>query len=276
MSRNNNPVFTGFYKFLYKPEKGSVSDFLNKYSLKKRIYVLQIGANDGFNHDPVHKFIKRDKWRGILIEPQKYVFDKYLSKLYENTNDIITLNAALGEKDGVQPVYKISFTNDRWASGSTTFYKENLQGKVDNGTITRLAVKNGIIPPDSPDDFIVEEFVDIVSPKTLKEKYNIKELDVLMIDTEGYDFEIIKMITNVGLLPEVILFEHSHLSEEDAGICQLFLKEKGYAFRMISANTLAVKRDSDAFGIFTKLFRSNLEIFYPGKTSDIYPQPFHN
>ncbi len=38
-------------------------------------------------------------------------------------------------------------------------------------------------------------------------KHNIHGFDILSIDTEGYDFEIIKLIDLKRFHPEVILFE---------------------------------------------------------------------
>lgn len=247
MSRTNNFIFIGFYKYLYHPPRESVSEFLHHYSkANKNIFVLQIGANDGFNHDPIHKFIKRNQWKGVLIEPQRYVHDTFLQKLHQHSKDIVTLNAALGDQDGVMPIFKIGFTNERWASGLTTFYRESLQERVDSGIITRQAIKQGITPPASLADYIVEEQVEVISPATIKNRYQIKHLNVLMIDTEGYDFEIIKLILNADLIPEVIIFEHSHLSDEELTQCQMFLKNNDYHFKMINANTIAVNKNSAA------------------------------
>ena len=66
MSASNNPLFIGFYRNFYNPKKGSLSDFLSQYSKSKpgNFTVVQIGANDGITHDPIHKFIKRDDWKG--------------------------------------------------------------------------------------------------------------------------------------------------------------------------------------------------------------------
>lgn len=254
ISKNNNFFYIRFYKYFFKPKKGSISEFLYYYSKnKKDIYALQVGANDGFNHDPLHKFLKSYKWQAILIEPQKYVYDNFLYKLHEKSENIITLNAAMGEDDGTQEVYKISFSNERWATGLASFYREPLQKKVDDGTITKLALKYGVTPPESLNDYISVEKIDVISPQTLKETYNIERIDILMIDTEGYDFEIIKMVVNVSLMPLVIIFEHTHFSEDDKKSCDLFLKSHNYEFVKINANTVAVKMDSDAISFLSYL-----------------------
>ena len=47
------------------------------------------------------------------------------------------------------------------------------------------------------------------------ESCKITSLDLLQIDTEGFDFEIIKMLDFKKLTPLVIHYEHIHLSNKD-------------------------------------------------------------
>ena len=41
-------------------------------------------------HDPLHTFIKHNKWKGILIEPQRLYFDK-LKIYYKKRPDLFLL-----------------------------------------------------------------------------------------------------------------------------------------------------------------------------------------
>ncbi|MFY0651979.1 MAG: FkbM family methyltransferase, partial [Cyclobacteriaceae bacterium] len=251
LSSKNNSLYIGFYKYLYKPSKGSLSHFLDEYSKSnKGLTVVQVGANDGFNHDPIHKFVKRDKWKGVLIEPQKYIFENFLYKLHQHTDEVVPLNAAMGEEDGEMPLYKISFTNERWATGLATFHKPTLENAVKNGTIKRRALKNGVTPPASEADYISEEMVAVVSPGTLRTQYHIDHLDLLMVDTEGYDFEIIKMFVGAEMIPDVMVFEYNHLSEVDLESCKDFLKDRDYSFVVKGTNMLAVKQGTGAAAIY--------------------------
>jgi len=257
LSKNNNKVFIGFYKYLYKPAPTSISWFINEFSKnKKSVFVLQVGANDGINHDPIHKFIKRDKWAGTLIEPQKYVYDNFLKKLHEKSKVINTLNAALGEKDGQMPIYKLSFTNDRWATGLSTFIKKEISDKVDDGSIEYLAKKNGNILPKNKADYIAEEQIQVISPASLRTKFNIENIDILMVDVEGFDYEVIKMLIDADFTPEAMIFEHSHFSEQTLINCKNLLESNHYKYKMINANTLAVKENTESEDIF-KRFNKN-------------------
>ena len=83
LSANYSTVYTGFYKYFYKPKHGSLGEFINYFSERNPgLNVVQVGANDGFINDPIHKFIRRDKWQGVLLEPQPTVLSERLNPDY--------------------------------------------------------------------------------------------------------------------------------------------------------------------------------------------------
>jgi FkbM family methyltransferase len=242
LSARNSVLFTLYYNVFYKPEKGSLDDFTSRFSKSREIViVVQIGANDGINNDPLHKFIKRDHWQGVLLEPQKYVFQKYLEPLHRKTQGITVVNSALDKEDGFRPIYKISVSNSRWATGLASFDRKILEETVKSGYIEIHAKKEGCFLPENKDDFIAEESVKCISAATLLKIGGIERIDWLQIDTEGYDFEIIKMF-NIGLTrPTVIVFENLLLSHAVKEECSNHLKINGYVFRDFGANTLAMR-----------------------------------
>jgi len=241
MSANNCFLFTFFYRYLYRPSRGTLDEFTDIFSRRKKdITLVQVGANDGINNDPVHKFIKRDKWKGILLEPQRYVFEEYLKPLYRKTKGIIPLNAALDKEDGFKPIYKISISNSRWATGLTSFNREVLERAVRSGYIARQAKKEGCRMPENESDCISEEMVECIKTSSLMEKFGLKKIDWLQIDTEGYDFEIIKMFNPTLYKPEVIVYENLHLNDEDRLKCKKYLEECGYRIKDYGPNTLAM------------------------------------
>jgi len=241
LSSNNSILFTGFYRYLYSPQRGSLSYLLNEYSRKKKkqITVIQVGANDGITHDPIHKFIKRDKWKGLLLEPQKHIFPR-LSRLYKKNKGIKTINAAVGYEDGTTLLYKIGFSNSRWATGLATFNKDVLLDAFESGYVKRNADKENIEIPENKEEQIVAEEVEVISPDTLLKKHEINKIDLLQIDTEGYDFEIIKMFLMTPVKPGMIVFEHTHLSDNDLIECEKLLDSKGYDIKRYGRNTAAI------------------------------------
>lgn len=241
LSARNSLIFTLFYNFFYKPEKGSLDDFTNQFSrMTGNITVVQIGANDGINNDPIHKFIKRDHWQGVLLEPQKFVFEKFLMPLYARTKGIMVLNAALDSTDGFKPIYKISVTNSRWATGLTSFNRKILEEAVKSGYIDRQAKKEGTPLPADKNEYIAEESVECISTRTLLQRAGIKKTDWLQIDTEGFDFEIIKIFNIAITRPTVIVYENLHLSDSSREECISHLRINGYVSQDFGANTLAM------------------------------------
>jgi FkbM family methyltransferase len=249
LSANNNPVFIGFYKYFYSPSKGSVSAFLDAFSkIHDSVNVVQIGANDGITHDPIHKFIKRDKWNGVLLEPQKHVFPT-LEKLYAKDKGIKTLNAALGDSDGKTNLYKIGFSNARWATGLATFNRGVLEEAFENGYVEKWAeIDNTPIPTNKEEQIIAEE-IQVTSTDTLLQSNNLSKVDFLQIDTEGFDFEIIKLFlgNTLGIKPTGIIYEHFHLSHEDIKKCESFLHKNEYITKQYGGNTAALLKSDQPY-----------------------------
>lgn len=252
LSANNSVLFTGFYKYLYNPKKNTLDCFLDKYSKnnKEDFTVIQIGANDGITYDPVHKFIKRDNWKGVLLEPQQYVFEKYLEVLYRKNPGIITYNAALGKKDGYTYLYRIGFSNSRWATGLASFDISHLENAFESGYVKECAKKENIFIPLNPEERIIQEKVEVISPETLLSKFNISKIDLLQIDVEGFDYEVIKILNIKKSRPRLICFENSHLSEEDFTECRNHLNANGYVIKTVDANTLALLKPSGEYSSF--------------------------
>ncbi|UKN03090.1 FkbM family methyltransferase [Paracrocinitomix mangrovi] len=252
LSASNNFLFMMYYKYFYKPKDGSIELLLSDFSKKigTSFNVIQIGANDGITHDPIHKFIKRDKWNGVLLEPQRYVYEEFLSKIYKKHSNIHTLNAALGEKDGKAKIYKIGFTNARWATGLTTFDKATLEKAFTNGHVQRKCSKEGTQIPEDKSLHIIEEEVEIISAASIISRYHFEHIHLLMIDTEGFDYEVIKMFNISKNKPDLVIYEKSHLSEEDQVACIQLLKDNGYKVFSQDANTVALQASIEGFETF--------------------------
>lgn len=242
LSASENPVYLAYYKFCFKPRQGSVDEFLDQFSKKnKPVIFLQIGANDGFIYDPLHKFIKRDNWRGIMLEPQPDVFREFLVKLHRKRPEIKVLNAALDLNDGKKNLFKLTFSNERWATGLSSFNREVILKKVKDGSLIKHIKRQRITLPENPEDAIVSEEVMTISPETLLAKFGPGGFDLLAIDTEGFDYEILKMLDLDRISPEVILYEEVNFDKNTARECRKYLKSHGYTLQTIKKDVLATK-----------------------------------
>lgn len=246
LTAGNHPLFKFFIKYLYRSKPGSIGGFIDQYSkdLKesgRSVRFLQIGGNDGFSNDPIHKFIKRDAWQGVILEPLPDVFKEFLQPVYHLDQGVQTINAALGEDDGAATIYRIGFSKARWATGLTTFQKEVLVEAFRTGHVSRKAKKQGLKQVPTAEDGIVEEQIEVLSFNTLFNRYKLADTDLLQIDTEGFDFEIVKLIDFELMKPKVLIYEHVHLSGFDKGACAHYLADKGYKLREFGVNTLCTQ-----------------------------------
>jgi FkbM family methyltransferase len=247
----NNPVLNRIYRAYYKPKQRSLAALLYKFSLSHSpVHFMQVGANDGCFHDPLFKFIRMFKWKGVLLEPQPYVFENYLKRLHKNSPGIIPVNAALSYEDGEADIYKIAFSNARWATGLASFNKHALESAIASGHVARMAKRYGEELPANENEFIASVKIKTISPGTLISTYGLKRIEWLQIDAEGFDFEIIKMMEIEKTQPRVIVYENSHLSEADQNSCLELLRKNNYSVTNIQENTVAMKNPLGSFEEF--------------------------
>jgi len=206
-----------------------VSDLMNKIR-PRSLFFIQIGANDGVRNDPIHNYIIKNNWGGILIEPQPIIFNNLL-KNYEPCKNLFFENIAIGISPGVVPFYYIKNTTGlpEWMNGIASFNKKHVLKHVKSiGHVS-------------------EKLIEVINVKCLtvsdlRRKYKFNDIDLLQVDTEGYDFEIIKLFFKESLSPTLINFEHVHLKRVQRLECFRFLAERGYGlFSSNTGNTVAYK-----------------------------------
>ena len=230
-----------YLNLFWKPKKNSLEAFLYNFSKDKKDFtVLQIGANDGLINDPICKLIRKGQWQGVLIEPQKLVFDTYLQELYKNYSKIKIFNQAIGNQNATEKLYVISFSAARWATGLASFVRSSIEGKIADGYVAKCIQKYNEKAPASIDAYIATQDVECVTFQHIFSITALQKIDLLQIDTEGFDFEIIKMFPFDQLKPALISFESERLSIEDMKACEVYLKKLGYNVSPIERDSVAV------------------------------------
>jgi len=244
----DGPIYRWFTFTRYKPDAESVEAFMDVFSQsKKDFYLVQVGANDGMTHDPVYKFIKRDHWHAILFEPQPAVFNRYLKPVYRNYPRVNPVNAAIGYEDGNAALYTIAFNQDRWATGLSTFERTVLETTIEEGRLDKRLKRYGITPPEGIDDWIAPIEIAVRSFASTMLEHEINRIDLLMIDTEGFDHEVIKMVDLNAVKPSAIVFEDTHIAPHEYRSCMERLEEFGYESHRIGPNTVAWQADIGQF-----------------------------
>jgi FkbM family methyltransferase len=185
------------------------------------LFFLQIGAHDGVCDDPLRKYVTRYHWRGLLVEPQPKVFARLVEN-YRGEPQLRFENAAVAERDGTRTLYAIpEGVEVSAATCLATFNPQVLRDRVGY----RVPIEELTIPA--------------LSLPTLLGKHGVGRVDLLQIDTEGYDYEILKTVDFEKVRPTVIHFEHLLLSQLDKLDCFRLLARHGYRLSRQGINTLA-------------------------------------
>jgi FkbM family methyltransferase len=220
-------------KYLPKANVDNIEVIVQFYKLlQNKINVLQIGACDGITSDSIYTYIKTGNINAYLVEPSAVNFKK-LQEFYSNEKNATLINVAIAEKNEKRNFYTVKdegrWLDNGWARQLASFYKNHL-------------LKHGI----KENEIGVEE-VTCRTVDTIISDYNIKNLDVILIDTEGYDGEIVKMTLNQNILPNFIAFENGQIvkiySQEELDNLYDLLIEKGYVWTHDRINTLAIRKD---------------------------------
>ncbi|MBX2834526.1 MAG: FkbM family methyltransferase [Micavibrio sp.] len=204
----------------------------------KNFYFIQIGANDGKMQDPMYKMIVKNGLSGCLVEPQPAVFED-LKKNYTGQDQLDFANVAIAPKPGEMTLYtydsKLQFPDvDMNLSGFASFDRASAAGGFE-----RYGKQLGL--EGSVEDYLIELPVEAVTFPQLLERNKVEALDYLLIDAEGLDYEILKMIDFTKVTPRIIRFEHCCLSRTDRiAACEL-LKSKGYQCYAEGIDTMAIK-----------------------------------
>ena len=204
------------------------------YSLaiaKKDVFFVQVGSNDATHGDPLRNFIFNCNWSGIMIEPVQFVF-KRLKENFSQFENITLENVAISSENGVKDFYYLQECDDL----PVTY---DQLGSFSLDTV----LKNSTWIPDIQERIVTTQ-VDCITFKQLCKKNNVTDIDIIHIDTEGYDFEIIKMIDFECFKPRIILYEHKHLSPTEKAECHALLQENQYELLELKRDTIALAKEA--------------------------------
>jgi FkbM family methyltransferase len=200
-------------------------------------FIVQIGAHDGTTEDPAVHLIRRHGLRGLLVEPQPIAF-KRLVEHYRGESKLTFENSLIGATDGESKFYKV---------------REDMPGLpaalLQSASLDRARVETAVgwYREQNPQinghafDLIEEVAVPSLTWESLLAKHHIANIDVLVIDTMGFDFELLKLLPFDRIKPDIIHFEHALLTPEDQMACVQMLVAQGYSMAKVAVDTIAVR-----------------------------------
>lgn len=200
-------------------------------------FFVEIGANDGKQHDHLRPLILAGRWRGVMVEPVPYIYDR-LRANYEGLDRVALENVAIADREGTLPFFHV-----REAAGPE---RADLPDWYDGiGSFSRDAVLAHADHVPGLGDLIVETEVPCTTYAALRTRHGDPHVDLLLIDTEGHDWEILKSIDLSSAPPQLIVYEHFHLDPRDRAACRAHLHAAGYETMEEGFDTFCLATGSD-------------------------------
>ena len=198
---------------------------------------IEIGANDGEQHDHLRPMIVEHRWHGVMVEPVPYVFER-LRANYGTFEWVALENAAITDHDGRVPFYHLAASPDFEKEGLPQWY--DAIGSFSKDTI----LDHGRVIPDI-EARLVETEVPCLTFDSLCTKHGLEQVDLLLLDTEGYDYEILRQINFSVHRPVLVIYEHYHLAPSDRAACRARMHEAGYETMAEGFDTWCLRPDAD-------------------------------
>ena len=218
-----------FNKIIYFSILLRTFNYLNKIN-----YFVQVGSHDGKMHDPLFPLLSKNNWNGVLIEPQKKMIQRF-KKRYNERDNLQYFNLAVHPSKTTIKLYSLKNPENYSQTGWSSILPERFSLIKNKNSIDAELVK-------------AKPLMSIIKDS----KFRI--VDLLQIDTEGYEYNIVKGInsTNLGDI-DFIYFEHHY---------DLMIK-KGYKFSEI--NYLLKKNNFKQKLKLKMKFRKSFEYIYESK-----------
>jgi len=206
-----------------------LAHFLARRTASTPPFFLQVGAYDGVSHDPFATHVRGGGWNGILVEPQPAAFERLVVN-YAGVSGLAFVNAAVAPEAGTRALYVMEDED-----GSPVESLGHI-ASFDRSHLERITSKAGRrFPGTSIGSMQVRctTFEEIL--------LEVPALDFLLIDTEGYDFEILKLFDFERFQPAIVRFEHDHLSRADWDDAVALLARWGYRMLREEYDTTAYR-----------------------------------
>jgi FkbM family methyltransferase len=202
---------------------------------------VEVGANDGEQHDHLREHIRGRSWRGLMVEPVPYVFAR-LERNYGDLERVVCVNAAIADRDGERPFFTLREAGAAERAGLPDWYDGV-------GSFSRAAVLSHAAQMPDVAERIVELRVPAMRFATLCARHGLDRVDLLVVDTEGYDWEIIRSIDLAAHRPRLVVYEHFHLSGEDRAACRAHVEAQGYETMEEGLDTFCLRAGGPADGL---------------------------
>jgi len=211
-----------------------------------RARFVEIGANDGDQHDHLSPFIVERGWRGVMVEPVPYVFER-LRRNFGAADGVRLEMAAIAARDGTSTLFHLAEAPDPAAEGLPEWY-DGIGSFSREALLAHAAQITGI------EQMVVETQVPCMTFDSLCAKHGLAAVDLLALDTEGHDWEILKTVDLSQWRPRLVVYEHYHLNGSDREEAARHLRRHGYELIAEGFDTFCLLAEAE--DDLTRAFRS--------------------
>lgn len=171
---------------------------------KSPLTFVQVGAYDGAENDLLNFYIKRGMLRGVMVEPQPQAFSA-LRTNYAGIDGLQFENAAIAASDGIARLYRVreEFADLCPRSRQMAAFHPDVILRHYAGRVA------------DPTQVLEVTEVPTVTFPTLLSRHGIETVDLLQIDTEGFDYQVLRLFDFTRIRPSIVNFERVHLSTAD-------------------------------------------------------------
>ncbi len=222
----NNKILINLFSFLiaiidYRNKKKIINFFKKKFN-NKLLDIIDIGAHKGETVDLLLNNFKINKI--YAFEPNKNLFS-VLKKKFDKNNNVMMYNMGIGQKKEYKNL------NIMVDSSSSTFNNINRKSNYfkRKQRIFNFFFKNL--------EFIrSQQQIEVNKLSNIIDIQNINKVDLLKIDTEGYEYNVLKGIKNEDFKKiKFIYFEHHYdlmiNKEYKYSDIHFFLKNKNFSLK---------------------------------------------
>lgn len=205
------------------------------------IRIVQVGANDGIHGDPLRDFfnVAGNRVKALLIEPHPDAFNR-LSATYGNDGRITLVNAAVTAggplrlwtlAENLRTEYEAAY--GRPVDIITSTDKQHVVSRVAKRLRISLADAQAVVVPLQVQSCTLNDI--------LRQSSFGTEIDLLQVDTEGYDDSLLMSLDFAVLTVRMINYESFLLSRRRANSLNEFLDSSGYVQRPAGPDRLAFR-----------------------------------
>jgi len=200
--------------------------------------VLQIGACDGVQYDPLRELILKHELKAVFFEPIQYLFEA-LQKNYAGQTGHVFVNMAVTDSTGYEVIRYVdpkaieAGTVPEWSIGLGTLV-QNANAIDGQGGISDEDAK-------SIAKHTIEASVRTLAFSELAQTDLARDAHILVTDAEGYDAYFLEKISEGLLQPQIIFSEILLLSKENISRLKANLVSLGYEVTCSRESLLAVR-----------------------------------